>query len=40
MYDNTPHVGWLIDKFDEWIGNDEVVRRKVFADNPKKLFGF
>ncbi len=40
MYDNTPHVGWLIDKFDEWVGNDEVVRRKVFADNPKKLFGF
>jgi predicted TIM-barrel fold metal-dependent hydrolase len=40
MYDNTPHVGWLIDKFDEWTGNDEAVRRKVFADNPKKLFGF
>jgi len=40
MYDNTPHVGWLIDKFDEWTGNDETVRRKVFADNPKKLFGF
>jgi predicted TIM-barrel fold metal-dependent hydrolase len=40
MYDNTPHVGWLIDKFDEWTGNDETIRRKVFSDNPAKLFDF
>ena len=40
MYDNTPHVGWLIDKFDEWTGNDETIRRKVFSDNPAKLFKF
>ena len=40
MYDNSPHVGWLIDKFDEWTSNDETIRRKVFADNPAKLFKF
>jgi predicted TIM-barrel fold metal-dependent hydrolase len=40
MYDNTPHVGWLIDKFDAWTGGDETLRRKVFVDNPKNLFKF
>jgi predicted TIM-barrel fold metal-dependent hydrolase len=40
MYDNTPHVGALIDRFDAWTGNDEAVRRKVFVDNPARLFKF
>ena len=33
-----PDAGKLVDLFDSWTG-DEVIRRKVFEDNPLRLFG-
>lgn len=36
----TPDVGHLIDLFDAWTGNDATLRRQVFVDNPKLLYGF
>jgi predicted TIM-barrel fold metal-dependent hydrolase len=36
----TPDVGHLVDLFDRWTGNDAALRRKIFVDNPARLYGF
>ena len=33
------HAGHLLDLFNEWTP-DPVVRRKILADNPTRLYGF
>ena len=39
MGDNTPDAGQLADLFCDWT-SDESLRRKIFVDNPARLFGF
>lgn len=39
MREKSPDVGALVDLFCTWVNDDGVVQ-KVFADNPKRLFGF
>jgi 2-pyrone-4,6-dicarboxylate lactonase len=36
----TPDVGHLVDLFDGWTGNDGELRRKIFVENPRRLYGF
>lgn len=37
--DHMPDDGMLLDRFCEWIP-DEQIRNRIFADNPGKLYGF
>ena len=34
-----PNVGELLDLFADWVP-DEAARKRVFVDNPKRLYGF
>jgi predicted TIM-barrel fold metal-dependent hydrolase len=34
-----PNVGELLDLFADWVP-DEAGRKRVFADNPARLYGF
>ncbi len=40
MGERTPDSGRLLDLFDDWIGHDEGLRRRILVDNPARLFGF
>lgn len=37
--DRTPDVGYLLNLFYDWVG-DETIIRKILAANPEKLYGF
>jgi 2-pyrone-4,6-dicarboxylate lactonase len=39
MAENSPDVGHLLDVFQDWVG-DEAVVRQILVDNPATLFGF
>lgn len=35
-----PDPGKLLDLFDEWIGHDPALRRRILTENPASLYGF
>lgn len=36
----TPDAGHLVDLFDRWTENDAALRRRIFVENPRELYGF
>ena len=38
--DKTPEMGHLLDLLDDWLDQDDELRRKILSDNPERLFGF
>ncbi|MBR0834807.1 amidohydrolase family protein [Bradyrhizobium manausense] len=39
MTKGMPDVGHLVDLFDAWV-HDDSLRRRIFTDNPQRLYGF